>query len=138
MADAGSEISKVIAVADQEATSMQSGDVNQYWRILSKDAVFLPPNMPALQGEGLRQWLREFVDSNRVEWPRFEHGETMISGDLAFHEYVYTMKVTPRAGGQPAVGYGKGAQVLRREADGEWKILRNIWNARPADIASGD
>lgn len=138
MTDSGPEIQKVIAVADQEAAAMQSGDMKEYLTILSDDAVFMPPNTLAKQGEELRQWLREFVNSNRVEWPRFEHGETIVAGDLAFHEYVYTMKATPKAGGQPAVGYGKGLQVLRREADGAWKILRNIWNARPADTSTGD
>jgi len=57
----------------------------------------------------------------------------MIGGNLAFHEYVYTMQATPKAGGQPATGYGKGVVVLRREANGSWKILRNIWNPRPPD-----
>jgi ketosteroid isomerase-like protein len=138
MTDAGSEIQRVIAAAEQEPAAMQSGDMNQYLGILSEDAVFMPPNMPAIQGDELRQWLREFVNSNRIEWPKFEHGKTTIAGNLAFHEYVYAMKVTPKAGGQPAVGYGKGLQVLRCEADGAWKVLRNIWNARPADSSAGN
>jgi ketosteroid isomerase-like protein len=138
MTGSNSETQKAIAVSDQEAAAMQSGDMNQYLSILSDDAVFMPPNMPAIQGNELRQWLRHFVDGNRVEWPRFEHGETMIADNLALHEYVYTMKVTPKVGGQPAVGYGKGLEVLRREVDGTWKILRNIWNARPADTSAGN
>ena len=136
MTASSSEIEKIIAVADQEAASMQHGNMSTYLTILCDDAVFLPPNTAAKQGEELRQWLREFVDGNTVEWPRFEHGATMIAGHLAFHEYIYTMKVTPKAGGQPATGYGKGIQVFRRERDGSWKILRNIWNARPADSAA--
>jgi ketosteroid isomerase-like protein len=138
MTDAGSEIQKVIAVSEQEAAAMRSGDMSEYLTILSEDAVFMPPNTLTKQGEELRQWLREFVNSNRVEWPRFEHGETIVAGDLALHEYVYTMKVTPKSGGKPAVGYGKGLHVLRREAGGAWKVLRNIWNARPADTDAGD
>ncbi|MGB9071817.1 MAG: DUF4440 domain-containing protein [Terriglobales bacterium] len=138
MTDLGLETQKVIAVSEMEAAAMQSGDMNEYLTILCEDAVFLPPNTPAKRGEELRQWLREFVNSNLVEWPKFEHGETIVAGDLAFHEYVYTMKVTPKSGGQPAVGYGKGLHVLRRETDGAWKVLRNIWNARPADTNLGD
>lgn len=138
MTDSGSEIQKVIAVSEREAAVMRSGNMNEYLTILSEGAVFMPPNTAAKRGEELRQWLREFVDSNFVEWPRFEHGETMVAGDLALHEYVYTMKVTPKSGGNPVVGYGKGLHVLRREADGAWKVLRNIWNARPADNNAGD
>jgi len=127
---------KVMEVAVREAAAMQSGDMNQYSAILCTDAVFMPPNLTAIEGDELRRWLREFIDHSAVEWPRFEHGATVVAGELAFHEYLYTMRVTPKAGGHAATGYGKGMQILRREADGSWKILRNIWNARPADPAA--
>ena len=133
MIDIHSDTQKIITVADQEAAAMQSGDMSAYLTILFEDAVYMPPNTAPKRDEELRRWLREFLDNNLVEWPRFDHGETIIAGDLAFHEYTYTMRATPKAGGQPATGYGKGMQVLRRENDGSWKILRNIWNARPPD-----
>ncbi len=131
--DLNSEKQRVIVTAAQEATAMRVGDMEQYLAILCEDAVYMPPNTEAKQGAELRQWLREFVENNVTEWLRFEHGQTVIAADIAFHEYVYTMKVTPKVGGQPGIGYGKGMQILRRETDGAWRILRNIWNARPAD-----
>lgn len=136
MTSPSSEMQKIIAVANQEAASMANGETLAYFGILCHDAVFLPPNMPALAGEDLRRWLGDFVEKNATEWLRFEHGQTVITGEMAFHEYVYTMKVTPRAGGPPTVGYGKGLQIFRREPDASWKILRNVWNARPADCGA--
>jgi ketosteroid isomerase-like protein len=52
-------------------------------------------------------------------------------GDLAYHDYSYSGRFTPKAGGEPGIGHGKGLQVLRREPDGAWKIVRNVWNAAP-------
>ncbi len=127
------ETERVMQAAAREAEVMRDGDMNGYLALLCDDAVFMPPNLPALKGRELRTWLLEFLDNNAIEWPRFEHGETMIAGDLAFHEYLYAMKVTPKASGQATTGFGKGMQVLRREPGGSWRILRNIWNARPAD-----
>ena len=55
----------------------------------------------------------------------------MVVGNLAYHDYAYSMKSTPKAGGKPVLGNGKGVEVYRREADGKWKIIRNVWNATP-------
>jgi ketosteroid isomerase-like protein len=123
---------QVIAVADQEAAAMSASDMDQYLAILADDAVFLPPSSPARRGGELRQWLRDFLEGFTTEWLRLVHGETVVAGDLAYHDYAYSMKVTPQAGGQPSVGHGKGLHILRREPDGSWKMVRNVWNAAPA------
>lgn len=122
---------QVIAVTDQEKAAMSSGDTDQYFAILAADAVFLPPSTTAKTGEALRAWLKDFLDHFEVEWLKCVDGETVVMGDCAYHDYAYRMKSTPKAGGEPVFGNGKGLHVLRREKDGSWKIVRNIWNATP-------
>jgi ketosteroid isomerase-like protein len=56
----------------------------------------------------------------------------VADGSLGFHTYEYVWRVTPRGAGAPTIGHGKGMHVLRRQADGAWKILREVWNASPA------
>jgi ketosteroid isomerase-like protein len=67
-----------------------------------------------------------------VEWVSFQHGDMAVDGLHGYHSYEYEWRVTPRAGGKASVSCGKGLHVLRREADGSWKIVREIWNASPA------
>jgi ketosteroid isomerase-like protein len=39
--------------------------------------------------------------------------------------------VQPPEGKPPIEGYGKMMLVLHREANGEWKIKQEMWNAAP-------
>jgi ketosteroid isomerase-like protein len=123
---------QVLALAKREADVIASGDVEGYLDLLADDAVFLPPNTHARTDGELREWLREFLQTSSVEWLEYIDGVTMVSGDLAFHDYAYVWRVTPKAGGQPILGRGKGMQVFCRLPSGSWRLLRNVWNANPA------
>ncbi len=123
---------KVIAVADEEAAAIETGDARRYLALLADDALFMPPNSLAKQGEELREWLRDFVERFRVQYLRFTHDETVVEGSLAYHRFIYGWIVTPKAGGETLTGHGKGLHILRRQPDGGWKIAREIWNTIPA------
>ncbi len=112
--------------------AIATGDVARYLAILTDDAVYLPPDAEAKEGAELRAWLEDFLGSFHIDWLQFVHGHTVIVGDMAHHRFSYTWKVTPRAGGAPAVACGKGIQVLRRQADGSWKLARSIWERHTA------
>jgi len=130
-----SELQRVLAVSNEEVDAIRDGDINRYLAILADDAVFLPPNVSPKSGDELRHWLTDFLQRVRVEWTKFIHEETVAAGDLAYHRYSYSWRVTPRSGGETIVGQGKALQILRRGEDGRWKLSRSIWNANPADLA---
>jgi ketosteroid isomerase-like protein len=126
------EESAVIAVIDLEVTAAAKGDFEQYNAILADDALFMPPNGRTRSGDELRKWLGEFLEGFAVEWVSFQHGEVTIDGRHAYHSYEYQWRVTPRLGGEVIVSCGKGLHVLRKEANGSWKIVGEIWNGSPA------
>jgi len=121
----------ISALINQEVNAVSAGDVETYHALLTDDAVFMPPNSPAKTGEELRHWLRDFLECFTVEWMEFIHGNIEVTGDLAFHEYTYKWRVTPKEGGKTNVSGGKGIHIVRRQRDGSWKIAREIWNANP-------
>ncbi len=126
---------QVIAAADEEAAAIRTGDAERYFAILTEDAVFMPPNLMPKTGDDLRQWLREFLNTVTVEYLSSRDGQTEIAGDLAYHEYSCSWRVTPKAGGPPSVAHFKGLHILRRLPGGSWKLSRNIWNVNPAAAA---
>jgi ketosteroid isomerase-like protein len=132
MSGSSSDLAQVLAVAQRESAVMAAGDVQGWLDLLAEDAIYLPPNSPPKSGSELRVWLAEFLRTFVVEWLEYKDGATEISGDLAVHDYSYFWRVTPRAGGPPVLGRGKGIQVLHRGSGGSWKIVRNVWNATPA------
>ena len=125
------DVQQVVAVADEEAAATRDGDAAAYFAVLADDAVYLPPDQGAKQGAELREWLSDFLGRFSVEWLEYVHDESVIVGDLAYHRYSYRWRVTPKSGGEPTLASGKGLHVLQREADGGWKISRNLWNVTP-------
>jgi len=121
----------IVALIGREVNAVGAGDFETYHAILTDDAVFMPPNSLAKRGKELRRWLRDFLECFTVEWIEFVHGNIEIAGDLAFHEYIYRWRVTPKEGGKANVIGGKGIHIVRRQRDGSWRIAREIWNANP-------
>lgn len=126
------EKSAVITVIEREVAAAAKGDFEQYNAILADDALFMPPNSRPRSGADLRRWLGEFLEGFAVEWVSFRHLEVVVDGHHAYHGYEYEWQVTPRLGGEVITGRGNGLHVLRREAEGSWKIIREIWNSSPA------
>jgi ketosteroid isomerase-like protein len=125
------EVAAVVAVVDREVAAMRDGESDRFAALLSEDAVLLAPNVLPKAGAELRRWLRDFLQRFQVEWLSFAHEETAVSGDLAYHIYSYRWRVTPKSPGEPTLVSGKGLHILRRGADGTWRIAREIWNANP-------
>lgn len=126
------DVMRVIAVLDEEARAISDGDIDGLLAILAEDAVFMPPNLFEKTGEELRSWLRDFLAGFTAVWLKYVHGQTEVVGDLAYHVFFYSWRVTPKAGGAGTLGHGKGIHILRRQPDGSWKLAREIWTPSPA------
>jgi ketosteroid isomerase-like protein len=138
MVDMGpeSERQQVISVTDEEVTAVSTGDLDRYLAILTEDAVFMPPNLLPKTGNELRRWLGDFLERVSVEYLHFVHGETVVAGDIAYHEYACSWKTTPRGGGESTVAHFKGLHIVRRLPDGSWKVAIGIWNANPEAVVA--
>jgi len=94
--------------------------------IYSPDAVLGPPNTPAAVGrEALLRWARTLPPITS-----FTLTELDIDGrgDLAFVHGRYHMVVQP-AGAPASPDSGKYIEVWRKQANGSWKISRDVFNS---------
>lgn len=122
---------QILAPIEAERSGIAAGDSGRYSAALADDAIFLPPNTTTKTGAELRNWLGEFMKGFRIEWLSFVSSEVEVFGEAAYHIFSYKWRVTPAAGGEGRVTSGKGLHILRRQADGAWKISREIWNSTP-------
>jgi ketosteroid isomerase-like protein len=103
----------------------------------AEDAAWLSPNLPAFEG-------RAAIEAWAATWPRYADYEQHTleiegEGDFAYERGVYSMTVTA-AGAQPVQERGKHIAIWRRQADGSWKVSRDIDNSDlpfPAATAVG-
>ena len=55
--------------------------------------------------------------------------EVDASGDWGYFWSTYSLRSTPKAGGNPTTTKGKSVFIVKRQRDGSWKIARLIDNS---------
>ena len=101
----------------------------------AEDAVLLPPNAPMIEGaEAIRGFWRTILEAGVAD-VTLETTRLCLAGDLAYGVGRYAL-TAPRAGCGCAVDEGKYVVVFRRQADGTWKAVADMFGSDrppPAD-----
>ncbi len=106
-----------------------AGDLDALMAGIAGNAIWLPPNEPALTGKvAIREWMQNSFDQFDLEITTAT-AEVEVAGDWAFARGTYEFTVTPKAGGGGQQETGKYIWILQRQADGSWKFARAIWNS---------
>ena len=104
------------------------GDVAAVVDIYTEDAKILPPNMEMVSGKEAIQAFWKSAMAMGVRRLNLETVEVGYDGDLAYERGVSTVTIQPE-GGQEMTERGKYVVVLKRQADGSWKLAVDIWNS---------
>jgi uncharacterized protein (TIGR02246 family) len=119
----------VRAVDAAWAQAASAGDGNAVAALYASDATVMPPMEPLLQGEAARKY---WVDFTNAFSGSTELTTTAVEGrgDLAYAVGTYRMTLTPKqAGAKPLpTDEGKYIEVLKKQADGSWKIAYDMWS----------
>jgi len=125
----------VRALDAEWARAASTGNGEAIAALYAPDAVLLPPGEPMVKGEAAKKYWVDFANgfSGPIEL------NTMAvegAGDVATAIGTYKMALTPKkAGAKPLpTEEGKYLEVLKRQEDGSWKIIYDMWspNAPPA------
>ncbi len=112
--------------------AFNSGDAGEATDHYEPDGVFVQEDGQLVRGtEALRETLGAFF----VMKPRLEIHlmKTIEMGDLAVNTQKWTLTGTA-PGGAPIVMEGSGFDVMRRQADGNWKMtIDNPWGTTILD-----
>jgi len=122
----------VDAVRNREISALNSGVADSMVTVYAEDILMMAPNEAAVTGSAaLRRWI-DTTFSQVTMTGRYTSSSVEVSGDLAVDHYTGEITVTPKAaGGKPMTETIKGLHILRRQADGSWKITQDIWNNDP-------
>jgi uncharacterized protein (TIGR02246 family) len=121
------------------ARAAATGDVDLILSFWADDAVVLPPGRPALAGKAA---IREFVAATlavpgaSITWEP-ESVTVAPGGDLAY--LIERNRVTlPDASGELTTIAGKAVTIWRKDAEGSWRCVVDIWNEAAAEAAPPD
>ena len=125
-ADVRSEILRLDAEWSRAAQNRDVARVLSFW---AEDAIVLPPARPAVVGSAA---IREFVVKSfqtpgfSISW-KTSNVAVSRSGDIAYTTGTNRVTFSAPSGEQVTVE-GKAVAVWRREKDGAWKCVIDIWN----------
>ena len=129
-ADAPEDVAAIKGMAIAWGQAETAGDAAALSDQYADDAVQLPPNGPIRVGkEAIHSALRTDFDQYIHEAADVAE-DVRVAGDLAFARGTYTTKMTPKVPGAAVIDdKGKWLTAYRRQSDGSWKIVVDIWNS---------
>ena len=123
-----------IRLYDQQwLEALAKGDAEALRDLTAEDHVTFPNNMPPFVGrqanyEANSKWLAK--NTVREQWyPR----DLVVTGDWAYECGYFTATSQPKGGGAETHFTGNYLRILRRQADGSWKMIREMANGDRPD-----
>ena len=123
------------AIRRLDAEFMKAADARNAGALVkafyAADAVLMPPNHPIVEGRAnIQGFLQGLMDSG-FTGIKLETTTVVDAGDLAYGRGRYTLSMAP-PGGAPVQDVGKYIVTYRRQADGTWWAVADIFNSDQA------
>ena len=113
------------ALSDAFVRHFNAGDADQLVQaVYSDDARLLPPNHPMVSGrsqisEAFRQFLGAGFGGMTIDTSEIE---VASAGDLAYAIGTYSLE-------RPAPDRGKFVEIYRRQSDGSWRCIADMFSS---------
>ena len=130
--DEESDIAAIKETLNQYAVGVNTGDFDRWISLWVDDGVQMPPSTPSRVGkEQIREGMKPAFDQMNLDITIHSIEEAKVYGDLGLTRCTYTLKMTPKAGGETIVAMpdGKALTLSRRQPDGSWKIAYDSFNS---------
>lgn len=133
--DIKSEGEKLMQLSKDWSKTAGTGNTDSTLSYWADDAVVMSPGQPTLVG---KQAIRGMVEGTskipgfRISW---EPKSVSFSDDGKMAYMIEESQVTMNDSlGRAFTEYNKGVTIWRKDANGNWKNVVDIWNANPALI----
>ncbi len=124
------DIAAIRQVSDQ-AVKMAIGPNADWGAYVSfyytEDAKVLIPGMPILEGRDALK--AAFASMGTIVDEKWSSLSIEGRGDLAYEQGTYSVTTIPPGMSAPMTEKGKFIVVWKKQADGTWKVARDIWNS---------
>ena len=94
------------------------------------DAILMPPNHSPVEGkQAIEKYLAEIGSQLQASNFQLSILEVDVQGDTTIVRGTYSSSFTVPGTDAPMEDRGKTLNVWKRQADGSWKLHRDIWNS---------
>ena len=125
------EVRASIAAIDKKfMEDVNRGDAAAGAAAYTDDAILMPPNHSPLEGkQAIEKYLAEIGSKLQASNFQLSILEVDVQGDTAIIRGTYSSSFTVPGTDAPMEDRGKTLNVWKRQADGSWKLHRDIWNS---------
>lgn len=111
------------------AAAVGAGDVDAIMAAYAENATQMPPHEAEVTGrEAIRA--RHAANMDQYDWTlENPTDEIVVKGDWAIMRGTYVISGMPKADGEPIQDAGKYMVTWRRQVDGSWQAVHEIWNS---------
>lgn len=112
------------------STAIGSKNTDEFMKFVATDATMMPPNGPALNGaDAITAWTSQMMQMPgfSVSW-QANATEVAAAGDMGYTLGAYTSQMG-MPDGSTMSDHGKYATVWKKQADGSWKVVVDIFNS---------
>ena len=122
------DIEALKAIPNEWEVVYHASDIEAVMQQYAPGAVRMPANEPIQEGKAAIRSAHEIDFSEYTSVGGNEIIDVQVSGDLGYIRGTYNGTSTPKAGGDTIEYDQKWVVVCRRQADGSWKTICEIWN----------
>ena len=124
-----SDVAKVNELWNEYTADCHSGDFEHWIGLWVDDGIQMAPDTPPRVGkEQIRAGMQPGFDLFDMRNMVINVGEVRILGDWAYSHGTYTFDMTPKEGGETSSLSGKFLDILKKQADGSWKMAIDCHN----------
>jgi uncharacterized protein (TIGR02246 family) len=126
------EVSAAIDEANTKfSEAFERGDFKALSAMYTSDAIAFPPDSEMIQGnEAIGEFWNATWESG-VKSVKLTALDVGRSGDIAYEAGKVSLTIHAE-GKEPTIATAKYVVVWKRQADGSWKLHRDIWNSLPS------
>ena len=128
-ADAAAARTAIEAQLGRFRDAMLKNDTAAVGSVYTADAMVLPSGQPLVRGRpAITTAFAGMLAQMPVTRMEFQIIDVTVAGDHAIETGTYSMSMKPRTG-KAIDDTGKYVAVWKKDADGSWKMVRDIWNS---------
>ena len=125
------DLAAIDALHRRDMAAARAGDFATLRSLIDDEAVMMPPGGKALHGKAALDAsfaaMAKAPKAHEVLEYVLDFDEVVVAGDLAFERGTIRGAMKEIATGEVTRSQYHVMRVLRRQADGAWKVYRSIW-----------
>jgi len=125
------DVEAIKRVGEEFYAAVNVGDLDRRMATMAPDAIIMPPDRPAIHGKEEMRRLSQDYQAKFEEKCTLAYDEIETAGNWGYVRATVTATRLSKAGGGVEKFSLKNLWIVKRQADGEWKFWRIMFNYNP-------